>query len=358
VSAPPLAAGSLRAPEGTRPTSLAAGSLRAPEGTRPTSLAAGSLRAPEGTRPTSLAAGSLRAPEGACAEHGFTLLEVLVAFAITALLISAAVQAHIQILNAQRARIYERGRDVTAQRALDRLERELLSTLLMVKPEPVPREQYPWVFQGSDGGSGESDSLRFITSSTRRTEANVSGMRLVSYAARRGLEERGALYRSEEPLPRELPQPRAPEGRPALADVEQFQLRYLDPDSGNWVEAWDSTQADALPQAVEITLQLAETDASGEPVLGGALQRVVPLPVRPIALKKTEKTCKQGITVAECAMKLAEQLETLPDEQRTLATGELERLGERCIADEPGEELRTLLDLLESWGVDREVCNQ
>ncbi len=44
-------------------------------------------------------------------------------------------------------------------------------------------------------------------------------------------------------------------------NIDGFNLRFYD--GGNWLETWDSTQeADALPQAVEVTLTLKRKDAS------------------------------------------------------------------------------------------------
>ena len=43
-------------------------------------------------------------------------------------------------------------------------------------------------------------------------------------------------------------------------NVESFDLKYLDPVNGRWVETWDTTQAAAqpnrLPMAVRVTLTL------------------------------------------------------------------------------------------------------
>jgi prepilin-type N-terminal cleavage/methylation domain-containing protein len=294
-------------------------------------------------------------------ERGFTLLELLVAIAIAAALVAAAVEAHVQIVRSLRERAFERGRDVTALRVVDRLERELVSTLLLAKPEQAPREQHPWIFQGVDGGAapGQIDSIRFITSNSGRGGTAPTGLRLVTYTGTRGAEERADLYRREDGLPgglpRELPRP---EGEPALRDVVQFQLRYQDPESRTWQDGWDSTQKDLLPAAVEITLELLELDATGETVRGSPLQRVVALPVKAIRAGRPGSKCATGLSVSECFGRIQPIIELLSAQDREFL-GNLARAGaDQCLEDQPTPEaVETLRTTLDDNGVSlAEVC--
>ena len=50
---------------------------------------------------------------------------------------------------------------------------------------------------------------------------------------------------------------------PLARDVSRFDLRYLDPQDGEWQDSWDTNGADTpgrLPRAVQIVLTIAKTD--------------------------------------------------------------------------------------------------
>jgi prepilin-type N-terminal cleavage/methylation domain-containing protein len=316
----------------------------------------------------------VRQQAGVGRQDGFTLLEMVVAIAITALLVTAAVEAHVSIIRNLRARVFERGRDVTAQRVLDRIERELLSTQLVAKAEEVPREKHPWIFQGIDGGSGATrpDTIRFITSNGGSSGAGPLGLRLVSYTANAPGDFGSDLFRTEEPMPEALPpQPPRAEGEPSLTGVVQFQLRYQDPDSSLWQDTWDSTQKDTLPKAVEITLELAERIAPGEEPTeapegeapSAALQRVVVLPVKAIAVRApaagAEGMCEQGPTVRECLQVIVQGSLEL-SEQALNSLREAAELEPNACIQSDGEEstaVGVLRDTLQEENIDlAEIC--
>jgi type II secretion system protein J len=285
-------------------------------------------------------------------QRGFTLLEMLAVLAITALLVTSAVEIHIQIVRSLQERVEERGRDVTAQRVIDRIERELVSSQLVAKPEKLDRRKHPWVFQGSDGGIGQADTLRFITLNPGRSSESAGALRMVSYAGGSASDSRFDLFRLEQELPEALPEPlNRPDGTPALREVTQFQIRYLNKESGNWQDAWDSTQSDELPAAVEVTVQLAEAGSS-EPTPEGAFTRVIPLPVRAIKDKSKEE-CTGGVTVSACADRIQASVAALPEEDQQLLGTLVETNGGACIiGDSLSKEVTSLRQLLSAAGID------
>jgi type II secretion system protein J len=222
--------------------------------------------------------------------QGFTLLEMLIVIGITAALVTAAVQAHLGIRRAQERAARGLQRERAAEVFLDRLERELVGTLLIVRPSSTDRLSHPYVFVGEDyfESDGDTDALRFVTRSPARAAPQVGavGMRLVTYVAQSGNESLIELVREEEPLPDGLDkEPIVEEGQAVLDGVALFRLRYLDEDSDGWRDSWDSTDVamlDRLPGAVEVTLALLEEDELGERQAGPEHPRVVRLPVRPI----------------------------------------------------------------------------
>ncbi len=225
---------------------------------------------------------------------GFTLLEMLIVVGITALLVTAAVQAHLGIRRAQERVSAGLRRERTAEVFLDRLERELNGTLLVVRPSGVDRLSHPFLFFAEDRFESDVDTaaFRFVTRTPARAgpRALAPGLRMVTYGVFTS-EDRGGLdlYRQEDPLPGGLEKEIAlPEGQLALDGVSTFRVRYLD-DEGGWKEDWDSTDIallDRLPTEVVVTLALDEESPDGELVPGPDHTRTITLPVRPIDFEK------------------------------------------------------------------------
>jgi general secretion pathway protein J len=298
--------------------------------------------------------------------NGFTLLEVLVAVMLTSLLVTALFRAFREIHEAQRRTLDQGGRERTAMVLLDRLERELLGTLLVVQgdaeegSDPIAN---PWLFLGVDrtDAAQDADALRFVTRSPARAPGLQAqgGLRMVTYVAETD-EAALALFRHEQPLPEGLEKEltAAREGQTVVHDLARFALRFQDEDTGEWVDAWDSSDVsrlDRLPASVEITVQLLAQDPDGEWAAGEELQRVVPLPVRPIQPAAAEESgeaqdCGEGETVAQCLARTGPgQSPTERHAYQQLST----RYGTRCFADIAGSNAQ---DELEQAGFDTSEC--
>ncbi len=216
---------------------------------------------------------------------GFTLIEILVAVTITALLVAAAVRAFRDI-HRFTARM---GAGLHRQRAagvfLDRLERELTSTMLFARPPGAGPDDHPWLFRGVDGyeGDTDTDAIKFITSAPARTAGSPStvGLRMVTYGVHSNEEGQLGLYRFEERLPRgESKQILLADSVPILDDIEAFSLSFHDSESDHWLEGWDSTQIellDRVPDKIQVSLGLWQKDANGEPVVGPEASRTIRL---------------------------------------------------------------------------------
>jgi type II secretion system protein J len=242
---------------------------------------------------------------------GFTLLEILVAIAIASLLVTSAVQIYVQIQQSQQRGIEQNARDRVAELALDRIERELVGTVLVVRPKETALEEHPWAFIGFDGvrEAHDADAVLFVTENPATTAGSLEleDARLVSYQIGAGeLPEQLSVFRSETRLPdkltRELP---PPEGAPVIEGVAQFGITFRDEQSGAESPGWDSTagaQANKLPGAVELKLQLYSEAPDGTQVEGQTFTRLVTLPVRPIGGdgEGEDTDCKGAPTVAEC----------------------------------------------------------
>jgi prepilin-type N-terminal cleavage/methylation domain-containing protein len=297
---------------------------------------------------------------------GFTLLEVLVAVMLTALLTTALFRVYREIQEAQRRTIDDGGRGRVAAILLDRIESELLGTLLVVKSEQddeLDRIAHPWLFLGADRTHDalDADAIRFVTRAPARAPGTqvAAGLRMVTYAAEVESDTL-ALYRYEEDLPEGLEKELGAggiEGPPVVHDLAHFSLRYLDEETGEWVDAWDSSdisRLDRLPDKVEINVALLAPDENGELAPGEEYQRVVKLPVRPIDPRPAEDEegaqCGEGGTVAACMDRTGPGPSAI---ERHGFQQLRDRYGERCFADIAGTPAE---DELEEAGIDTGEC--
>ena len=300
--------------------------------------------------------------------RGFTLLEILVAIGITALLVATAVQIFQGITFTQQRARPDRHRDREAAVFLDRFERELVGTTLFVKPDRTDRLAFPWVFVAEDRvlGTNDSDRVRFITQTPARAPARtVAGLRQVSYGVE-GAEFEDALhlFRLEEHLSQGLAKEiRLYDAEPVLEDVYRFALRF-ESEQGGWRDDWDSTDVamlDALPQSVEVLIQLNERDEAGERIPGTEQTRRVALPVRPFASYEPEESerdsgCPDGPTIEECLDRYTADIERLDSDEREELYEAVSLAGEGCWNDpDPSDELIELWDSFDELvGIDAE----
>jgi type II secretion system protein J len=305
------------------------------------------------------------------ARDGFTLLEILVAISLTAALMLASYQIFSQITaSLERARP-DRHRDPTALIFLDRIERELVGTTLIEKPEDEDRLGFPWLFIGEDRvlASSDADGIRFVTRSPARAPGGGGGgLRMVSYAVG-DAEEFGRLdlFRVEEALPAGMEkQIRTADGEAVLEDVARFSLRFRNEETGEWRDLWDSTDIsvlDQLPRTIEVALQLNEIGADGEIVPGQEHQRLIDLPVRPIPAVAPDDDdlggCETGLSVDECLDLYFEDINQLPEQDQAMLQTEANTAGDVCWnSDTPSTDLAALHeDFTNLVGIDAaEAC--
>ncbi|MDB4943380.1 MAG: ral secretion pathway protein [Labilithrix sp.] len=194
--------------------------------------------------------------------RGMTLLEVLVSLGVLAmisLLIYGALDSLSrgrkgESLRVDRAR---QGRD-----AMDRMQREIASAFLsMHNPANQSLITRQTCFLATNGGT--FDRIDFVSFAHRRVTADSkeSDQAEIGYFVVKDPDhdDKMDLVRREQPNPDY--EPKAGGVVNVLAeDVESFDLRFLDPLSGQWIETWDSVQLTAqlnrLPVEVKITLVL------------------------------------------------------------------------------------------------------
>jgi general secretion pathway protein J len=191
-----------------------------------------------------------------------TLLEILVSLGIMAmisLLIYGAFDSMSrgrrgEALRADRAR---QGRDAT-----ERIARELQSAYLSMHT-PTNQALITRMTAFVAQNSSQYDRIDFISFAHRRVEkeAKESDQAEIGYFVVKDPEVDGKmdLVRREQ-APPDFEYKKGGVVNVLAEDVERFDLKYLDPLTGQWLDSWDSTQMNAqlnrLPLEVRIELEL------------------------------------------------------------------------------------------------------
>jgi len=226
---------------------------------------------------------------------GFSLIEVLAVVLLTSIVIGVALNHYVNLSRAsQRAMEHTRGiRRATA--ILDRIARDLESTVLVAKEPEMDPLDHPRIFLGESRRSDVgADHLKFVTRGhrPRSTAAHESDLEVVAYSLRLGEEGDLELLRwSSTQLPdsldREIPDDES-QGAVLLAgDVASFGVRFID-ELGEQTSSWDSsqlTESSELPLAVEIEVALLDPQGNPDAEPQPYSRRVV-LPVRPLDMQE------------------------------------------------------------------------
>jgi general secretion pathway protein J len=198
------------------------------------------------------------------AQRGLTLLEVLVAVAILAIVSTLIYGAFdgMQKASTGIARIDERYHQ--GRQALARMSRELQAAFLSLhQPQLLAASVDTPIFLGTDSGS--SDRIDFTSFSHQRLLRNVheSDQNEVSYFMGRDPErpDKYDLLRREH---KEIHEDPTKGGVVSVLceDVTVFDVQYLEPTQDTWQDSWDSTQVsnqyqfNHLPFQVRIRLVL------------------------------------------------------------------------------------------------------
>ena len=197
--------------------------------------------------------------------RGFTLVELLVALAIFALMSSFAYRALTGMLEAREALQKEsrKWRDVAL--AVGRLERDLDAVLprSALGSSGTPLAPVSSALEADSGTQG----LALTRAGNALLENTLSSPQRVAWRLRGNTMER-LSWSGVDASPREQPV-----AIPVLANVSALAFRFLDPKSLEWRASWALPGADeTMPAAVEATITLA----SGERVV-----RMVDLPRSP-----------------------------------------------------------------------------
>jgi prepilin-type N-terminal cleavage/methylation domain-containing protein len=265
-----------------------------------------------------------RAQARAGGRDGFTLIEIMAAVFIMAMILTFAFQAYQGISNAYTRVSQGTSRTRAAGIVLDRVERELVGAVLVEREEGADPRLHPYFFYANPRAYAETegDELRFVTQTPLRSPGSPhTGLALVTYGSAPSQSGPGlALLRQEEPLPRELAKEIAWIQPQIMVDnVATFIARFAG-DDGQATEGWDSTaveQLDKLPLTLPLAISLYEPAPDGELAPGPEQTRTIQLPVRPFKLGPDEggagkggdeENCGDEVSISECLEAFADEI--------------------------------------------------
>ena len=218
--------------------------------------------------------------------RAFTLLELLVALAVVGV-IAGALYASLGIaFHARDSALRAVDAVQRADIAVDFLRRDIESAL-------PPTGNLASVFVGAAGQDDRgqpSADLYFIAAVSGPSVALATDMRQIEYLVMPDQNDQVLVRRVTSNLM--PPTTINPDDEVLCRGVRSFSVRYYD--GTDWYEAWDSTQpasniaplqSKALPQAVEVTLELDPPAAGAAPrgaaaasAAGPTVTRLIPLP--------------------------------------------------------------------------------
>lgn len=199
-------------------------------------------------------AGAQRAQRAS--DSGFTLVEILVALAILALLATFAWRATASLVEGEAQLAGESRRWQTLDALFARIEGDVGAAVPRAVRVPGGREP---AWTGTIGADGQS-SFAFTRAGGDPAEPGAEGTR-IGYRLAGGAVEIAYWPHLDRAAG-------ADPARYALADgIVRMEVRYAD-DDGEWTDRWPPERKDGLPAAIAIALTLAE---------GGRIERVMVL---------------------------------------------------------------------------------
>lgn len=187
------------------------------------------------------------------AEAGFTLLELLVALTIVAILAVAQAAPFQRTLSSRERAEAAMEQSNAARLTLQRMAEELTGAVSL--PRGRERDRFQLFDRTFDRPASE---VSFLTTTARRIDAGPRDpFEIVRYRLEPGPPDaRGALLVKEQ-LPSVASEGAQLTPNVVLEDVAAFTVRVL-PDAGDLVTTWQGTEEIPIPRAVELELALAD----------------------------------------------------------------------------------------------------
>jgi general secretion pathway protein J len=201
--------------------------------------------------------------------RGFTLLEVLISIAILAAITSLLFGAFSALKRSKDGLTRMQDRQREARLAMARMTRELQSAYLSAH---LPINQalmiQKTIFRGETGTPADRVDFTAFANMRLEKDSHVSDQCEISYYASPNPDGSGTtdlVRRVDSSI--DLEPTKGGKVEVLATDIDLFDLQYLDSQTAQWQERWDTTQAtgqiDRLPLQVRITLVLNGGARSG-----------------------------------------------------------------------------------------------
>jgi general secretion pathway protein J len=175
-------------------------------------------------------------------QAGYTLIEVLIAVAILAVVMTMVALTFSSTVRMVRTVDEEQGQEHLARRCLSLMADDLM----MARKHPL----FPWSTRNGEREGQPADLLAFVSTGHASGEAGLSR---VLYTREGDRLSRLALRNLHGAFPE------AVERIELATDVAAFDLRYYDDTLKAWVHEWDGKVRKSLPRAVMIQLTLVNS---------------------------------------------------------------------------------------------------
>jgi type II secretion system protein J len=192
--------------------------------------------------------------------RGFTLIEVLVATAILALIVSSVYFSFTNLIEG-RTRIRDRAE---GQRrvyfALDLMRRDIQNAYL-TRNRGIPEETHITIFRGLEDSPVSHLTFASLNHIKMRAGGKECDQAEIEYYGDT-IEGKSTLMRRESSWVDGFPE-RGGNVFPILDDFKEITFEYWDADNREWRSSWDSEgtdRADILPPKVKITMAIKDAD--------------------------------------------------------------------------------------------------
>jgi general secretion pathway protein J len=214
--------------------------------------------------------------------RGMTLLEVMVSVAILAMISILIYGAFDSMARGKKGEAMRADRSREGREAVLRITRDLSSAFLsMHNPSNPALITRATAFIATSGGS--FDRVDFASFAHRRVErdAHESDECEVGYfvVSDPDVEGKLDLVRREQ-TPMDIDPKKGGIVSVVAEDVEEFDLKYLEPLTGQWLDSWDSTQVNGQPQRLpyEISIRLVMKGIPGS--IPYKFETKIPMPMQ------------------------------------------------------------------------------
>lgn len=192
-------------------------------------------------------------------EKGFTLIEVLVAISILAIVLTS-VYGIFSSVSLARGRLQADSAEYHRARVIfDRLGRELRGAYFSAQDARL-------AFVAGSSNDDSLDELELTTTAVSPLSKTGSGVARVRYRLTEDQEDsdgRQVLLRSEQPAYQTSEKLENVDMMRLAAGIESLSVRFFS--AGQWQEEWDSHSSGSLPEMVQLTLRLPV--ATGEALI-------------------------------------------------------------------------------------------